>query len=82
MSMASFFSSRLDPDPAKIISMVAELSGKMLPLQGLIANYPTLSIVVGSASFAPFPGLPAAFFSCFFSSFLPFLESLPYYCYY
>lgn len=79
--MASFFSKRLDPDPAKVISIVAELSGKMLPLHGLIANYPTLSIVVGSKSF-PFPGFPGAFFSGFFSSFLPFLESFPYCCYY
>lgn len=81
MSIASFFSKRFDPDPANVISIVAELSGKILPLQGLMANYPTLNIVVGSKSF-PFPAFPAAFFSGFFSSFLPFLESLPYCCYY
>ena len=78
MSMANFFSNRFDPYPAKLISMVAELSGKMLPLQGLIANYPTLNIVLGSKSF-PLPPLTAVFFSGFFSSFFPFLESLPYY---
>jgi hypothetical protein len=72
ISTATFCSNNFCPLPANITSIIALLSGAIVPLFGLILHCPILS---PASYFPPFPPFFASFFTYLAYFFPPFLGS-------